>query len=168
MYNYNFVKDEWYKDINNNLHRDNKNTGVFKNNTNVNSFGKNSNPNLSNNMMPSLFSPTEGYDKGNLFADLYSQYRNYKPVTLKARNDREKMLLELSGMAFAAHELNLYLDNFPNDESILMLFNDYRTRTNELVKQYESVYGPLTISSDSLNRSPFMWEKDMWPWEGGF
>lgn len=164
---YNFVNDEWYKDINSDLYRNNMNGNLFGNN--MNSFINNSNMNsFTNPMMSSLFSPAEGYDKGNLFANLYNQYKNYKPVTLNPRNDREKMLLELSRAHFAMHELNLYLDNFPNDESMLTLFNDYRNKVNELMRQYEKTYGPLTIKSDSLNQSPFMWEKDVWPWEERF
>lgn len=141
MYNYNYFKENWYRG-NNDLYR------------NVN--------------MPSLFTPSIGYDNGNLFSSLYSQYKNYKPATLTANSERDKMLLELSRMSFAAHELNLYLDLHPDDESMLTLFNDYRERANTLINQYEEKYGPLNISSDSLNQTPFAWEKDTWPWEGKF
>ena len=75
------------------------------------------------NSNSSLYTPTEGYNKGNLFADLYEEYKNYKPVTLVAGNEQQKLFLELSKMAFAAHELNLYLDLNPDDETMLSLFN---------------------------------------------
>ena len=68
-------------------------------------------------------------------------------------------------MAFAAHELNLYLDLHPEDTTMLTLFNDYRQKTNDLTKQYEEKYGPLSISSDALTQAPFMWEQNAWPWE---
>lgn len=139
MYNYNYSNDQWYGNMNNNLYR--------------------------NANMPSLFTPEDAYNKGNLFADLYSQYKNYKPVILKGKNEKENMLLELSRLSFASHELNLYLDLHPEDNSIITLFNDYRTRANELTKKYEEKYGPLNITSDSLNETPFMWVKDVWPWE---
>lgn len=149
------------------------NTGINSNfdmngNTIVNSnFGLNRNMGMNTNKnMPSLFTPEEGYNNGNLFSNLYSQYKNYKPVILKARNDREKILLDLSRFAFAAHELNLYLDVNPDDSSMIALFNDYRKRAIELQKQYESLYGPLTINSDNLEQTPFMWENEAWPWEG--
>jgi hypothetical protein len=126
--------------------------------------------NNSYNMIPkmmntSLYNPLDGYNKGNLFPNLYSQYKNYKPVELKADNEREQILLDLSKVAFAAHELNLYLDLNPNDESMLTLFNDYRKEANALMRQYEAKYGPLNIKSDSLEKGPFAWVNNMWPWE---
>ena len=126
--------------------------------------------NNSYNMMPkmmntSLYNPLDGYNKGNLFPNLYSQYKNYKPVELKADNEREQILLDLSKVSFAAHELNLYLDLNPNDESMLTLFNDYRKEANALMRQYEAKYGPLNIKSDSLEKGPFAWVNNMWPWE---
>ncbi len=142
MYNYNFLNGEWYRQQNNDLYR------------NVNTA--------------SLFTPDDGYNKGNLFSNLYSQYKNYKPVVLKANNEREQLLLELSRMAFAAHEINLYLDLNPDDVSMITLFNDYRKKANELRTQYESKYGPLNLASDSLDQTPFMWEKNTWPWEAIF
>ncbi len=116
----------------------------------------------------SLYSPKEAFEKGNLFADLYSQYKNYKPITLKANTEREKMLLELSQIAFAAHELNLYLDVYPNDSSMIALFNDYRDRANQLEKNYEQKYGPLTVDSENQETNYFAWESGSWPWERDF
>ena len=130
-----------------------------------NDYFRNTTPSMENSNS-SLYTPTEGYNKGNLFADLYEEYKNYKPVTLVAGNEQQKLFLELSKMAFAAHELNLYLDLNPDDETMLSLFNDYRTRVNNLMMEYEKKYGPLTIASDSLSSS-FLWEKKDWPWEGG-
>jgi len=113
-----------------------------------------------------LFNPTEAYEKGNLFRELYSQYKNYRPATLKPKNERERKLLELSTIAFAAHELNLYLDLHPEDQSMLALFNDYRKKSNELIREYEEKYGPLTVSSNSIDGNKFTWTTDPWPWEG--
>ena len=139
MYNNSYLNDDWYRNMNNSMYQSNN--------------------------MSSLFPPEEGYNKGNLFASLYDQYKNYRPAILKASNERERLLLDLSRMAFAAHELNLYLDLNPTDISMLTLFNDYRMRTNELMKEYESKYGPLTVSSDNVGQNNFMWVKDTWPWE---
>lgn len=121
---------------------------------------------MNNFSRPELFSPKEGYEKGNLFSGLYSQYKNYRPANLKPRNEKESKLYELSTIAFAAHELNLYLDLHPEDQSMLALFNDYRRKSNELIKEYEEKYGPLNISSNSLEGNKFTWATDTWPWEG--
>jgi len=121
-----------------------------------------------NNTNMKLYTPEEAYDKGNLFANLYQQYKNYRPTVLRASNERERMFLEFSRMAFAAHELNLFLDNFPNNSSMLRLFSDYSNRANALKKEYENKYGPITVSSTNGSTTPFEWVKDAWPWEGEF
>ena len=115
-----------------------------------------------------MYTPKEAFDRGNLFRNLYDPYKNYKPVMLEGKNEKERLYLEFARMAFAAHELNLYLDNFPSDTSIIQLFNDYRKRADELEQDYERKYGPISISSNSLNATPFIWEQENWPWEEGF
>ena len=136
MYNLNYLDNDWYRNMQNNMNK------------------------------VSLFSPMEGFEKGNLFANLYNQYKNYKPAKLRGSNEKEKMFLELLSICFAAHELNLYLDLHPEDTSMLSLFNDYRMKENELKRKYESKYGPLTVNSDSvINNNSFMWVNDSWPWE---
>lgn len=118
-----------------------------------------------NTSMPSLFTPAVGLDNGNMFSNLYQPYKNYKPANVSADNEREALMRELGRMSFAAHELNLYLDVHPEDTSMITLFNDYREKANQLMREYDQKFGPLTIISNSLNQNPFMWEKDVWPWE---
>ncbi len=118
-----------------------------------------------NTTMPSLFTPAQGLDYGNMFSNLYQPYKNYKPATVSANNERESLIRELARMGFASHELNLYLDLHPEDTTMITLFNDYREKYSQLVKQYDEKFGPLLISSSTLNQTPFMWVKDVWPWE---
>ena len=47
-----------------------------------------------------LFNPKEGFEKGNLFPNIYEQYKNYRPETLRASNEQEKLFLELSRTFF--------------------------------------------------------------------
>lgn len=143
MNNYNFMNDIWYQNM--------KNNSMRNNNTNS-----------------SLYNPTVGYNNGNLFANLYSQYKNYRPIELTSKNEQEKLLLTISSLSFAAHDLNLYLDLHPNDQTMLALFNDYRKEVNRLTSMYEEKYGPLTITSNSLENSPFSWVKDKWPWRDNY
>ena len=153
MYNYNNFNDEWFQRLKSGLP------------TNVDSLRNQNNMGMGT---PALTTPEEGYNRGNLFANLYDQYKNYRPVTLKANNEQEKLFFDLSRMSFAAHEINLYLDLNPDDASMIQLFNDYRQRADQLIREYERKYGPLNISSDSLDQTPFMWEKSPWPWEVRF
>lgn len=147
----------------------------FDINPNMNiGINSNTNPNMNmdtnsntNQISLQLYTPQEGYKKGNLFASLYQPYKNYQPINLTAQNDQQKLFLEFSKMAFAAHELNLYLDNFPNDSSIIRLFNDYREKANMLGQEYQKKYDAITITDSIQNTTPFVWESEKWPWEGG-
>lgn len=146
MYNYNrYMGNDYFRDTT---------PGMLNNNQTFN-----------NNKL-NLYTPEEGYNKGNLFSDLYVSYKNYQPVKLQPANEQGTLLLELSQYAFAAHELNLYLDLHPEDDTMLTLFNDYKSRADKLVQEYESKYGPLTVSSDVMT-SGFLWEQESFPWEGG-
>lgn len=77
------------------------------------------------------------------------------------------MFLNFAELAFAAHEINLYLDNFPNDRSMIRLFNDYRTMSTQALRAYEEKYGPITLASEQLNQTPWMWEQLDFPWDEG-
>ena len=153
-----YLNDEWYKNLKDGIY-DGRN--FINNSNNMNNVGMGMNKTL-------LTTPVEGYNRGNLFENLYAQYKNYRPVALRADSEKERLFLELSRMNFAAHEINLYLDLNPNDDSMLRLFNDYRQKCIELTMEYEKKYGPLTVKSNSLEKSPFMWEKNPWPWEDRF
>lgn len=123
---------------------------------------RNSYNNMTNN---SLFTPEVAYNNGNLFSNLYSEYKNYRPAQLSANTEKEKLLLDIGRLSFAAHDLNLYLDLNPNDESMLTLFNDYRKQADSMINEYESKFGPCNISSNSLETGPFKWINSPWPWE---
>ncbi len=132
---------------------------------------KNMNQNMTSNTpiqntQPRLVSPQEGFMRGILFADLYQQYQNFRPATLVGKTEQERMYLEMSQLSFAAHELNLYLDNDPNDITMIRLFNDYRKMANEAKKNYESKFGPVCITSDSLEKTPWQWVSPF-PWDEG-
>ncbi len=139
MNNYNYLNELY-----NNLYRDYPNRTVS---TSIN-----------------LYSPTEGYMKGNLFSNIYSEYKNYTPQTLRPKTEQERDLYELSTVAFAAHELNLYLDIHPEDTSLLQLFKDYEEKCKVLTEQYERKYGPLSVSGITSSKE-FNWVNN-WPWEG--
>jgi len=129
------------------------------------------NNNFSNNfMMPTknneLLEPKEGLEKGNLFKNLYIPYKNYSPMKLKSKGEREKLLNEIRSYAFAMKDLNLYLDVNPNNTSYINLYNEYRKVKENLVNQYEKIYGPLTLISSSLEKNNWIWNNSPWPWEG--
>lgn len=143
--------------------------------TGLSSLGMNyqnfDNNNFSNNFMtPSanneLLDPEEALEKGNMFKNLYVPYKNYKPINLKPKSEREKLLNQIRSYAFAMKELNLYLDVNPNNASYINLYNEYRKIKDNLCNQYEKIYGPLTLDSSSLDKNNWVWNNSPWPWEG--
>ncbi len=111
-----------------------------------------------------LYGAYEGYLKGNMFKNLYEQYKGYTPKTISPKSEKEQDLFNLNQIGFAMHDLNLYLDVFPNNQDILNLFTKYKELYNDLLKKYEEKYGPINVcgTKDVL---PFEWEKTKFPWE---
>ena len=78
---------------------------------------------------------------------------------------RRVTLVAFDLICFAMVDLGLYLDVNPNNQEMIKLFNQYREEKENLTKEYESKYGPITPSSDSLNSYPWAWNKMPWPWD---
>ena len=112
-----------------------------------------------------LYDPYNGLIRGNLFKELYDPYISEEPYEIKPMNDQAKMLTKLDSLGFAMVDLNLYLDVYPNDKEKINLYNQYRREKENLLKEYENKYGPITTISDSLNTFPWAWNNMPWPWE---
>jgi len=97
--------------------------------------------------------------------NLYDPYKLNKPYDIEPANEQAKMLTSIDALSFAMRDLNLYLDINPNSREYIDLFNKYRVQKNELVKEYESRYGPLTLDSDAMFSYPWAWDKSPFPWE---
>ena len=132
---------------------------------NTSNIGMNSTADMNNNNQ--LYGSYEGYIKGNLFKNLYSEYKNYKPMRFPVNSEEMELLLNLNQLHFAMHEINLYLDVFPNDINAMREFDMYRDKYNRSLNEYESKYGPLNVFDERLNNVPFAWENESFPWEGG-
>ena len=142
------------------------------NNTNYNQLDKmNMNLTMNNQNMPNMLQkqqpidPTKGWMRGNLFTNLYDPYKNYKPAKLNPKNERETLLYQVMQYKFALIELNLYLDTHPNDTEMINLYNQYQTIEKQMCDKYESMYGPLTLDSNYLNKNTWVWKNSPWPWE---
>ena len=110
-----------------------------------------------------ILDPYNGFVRGNMFSDLYNGYKLNKPLDITPLNEQADMLTYIDSLCFALIDLNLYLDLYPNDSKIIELFNSYRMEKDEITKEYESKYGPLTLNSDSLNKAPWAWDNMPWP-----
>lgn len=78
---------------------------------------------------------------------------------------RNKLLRQIMEYKFYINDLTLYLDTHPNDSRALNLHNEYVKKLNEVTKDYERDYGPLTI--ETVMES-WEWAQDLWPWQRGF
>lgn len=85
------------------------------------------------------------------------------------RYNKMELLSALSAYQFACIELNLYLDNNPNDENALRSYNTYYYNYMQAKLAYENEYGPLTnfgyVPEDS---STWQWASNPWPWDNEF
>lgn len=150
------IPEDWYKEFNDTFNTTNMNN-LF-NSTNMN--------NTLNNINMNLADPKEAFLRGNLFNNLYDPYKNYKYGMLNPTNKKEELLFNILMYKFVLIELNLYLDNYPNNTQMLNLYNKYLKEEKKLCDQYEKNYGPLTISSDNTGSNSWKWVKSPWPWEG--
>lgn len=112
-----------------------------------------------------LYSVSEGFNKGNMFKNLYSKYKNYS-YTLKVTNDKDKLLYNIQMNNFALKDLILYLDVHPNDTNMIKEYMNIKNNLNNYKKQYESKYGPL-YADDVMSNTNWTWIKNPWPWDTG-
>ena len=110
-----------------------------------------------------LFDVYNGFIRGNMFPDLYNQYKISRPYDVKPMNEQAELLTKVDAYCFAAHELNLYLDTHPNDRDMINLFKELTLDSKMAIDEYEKKYGPLFV--DSSVTYPWAWNNSPWPWE---
>lgn len=113
----------------------------------------------------SLYDPYQGFIRGNMFPNLYNWYKFEQPMDLTAMSEKDQLLIYLDALSFATIDINLYLDNYPNDKDMIALFNQYRMEADQVRSEYESKYGPILVDSDASNTYPWAWDNRPWPWE---
>ena len=111
-----------------------------------------------------LFSYEEGFNKGNLFKNLYSKYKNHV-YKLKVNNKKDELLYKLQMYYFSLKDLNLYLDVHPTDESMVNEYMNVKDKFNEAKEEYEREYGVL--SAEYVNTDNWSWINNPWPWDKG-
>ena len=111
-----------------------------------------------------LFDDKEAFMLGNLFKNLYMSYNGFSNYYFQPVNERQKKLALVQMYLFVSHEINLYLDTHPEDEQMVMLYNEYAKLYKEAMCDFENTFGPLLVvnSNDSI---PFSWMKGPWPWQ---
>ncbi len=84
------------------------------------------------------------------------------------KNQSRTLFKVITEEGFAAYETLLYLDTHPADQDALDYFYFHTQRYQAAVKEYEHLYGPLTLRMDSASKAEsWTWMQQPWPWEGG-
>ena len=136
-----------------------------KSNTSFNTQYKNQKKMNMTNTSNNLYDPYNGLIRGNMFKNLYDPYKSGEPYEIKPMNPQAELLTNIDALSFAMVDLGLLLDVNPNNQEALSLFNQYREQKENLTKEYESKFGPITLDSDSLNSYPWAWDDMPWPWD---
>lgn len=109
-----------------------------------------------------LNSLDEIINTGTLFKNLYKPYKK-TPKTI-AETKEEKLLLKIQAYSIALMDLNLYLDVFPNDNTLTNLYKQYKEEKEKLVNEFEKEFYPLTPGT-SVQNGTWKWLDGTWPWE---
>lgn len=75
------------------------------------------------------------------------------------------LMRQLQEVSFALVDLNLYLDNYPNNQQALADYNMLVQKYDELKRMYETTYGPLANFGYAPSQYPWQWVCEPWPWE---
>ncbi|MBE6153685.1 MAG: hypothetical protein E7166_05630 [Firmicutes bacterium] len=131
-------------------------------------------PNFNNNFTNmnqncGMYSPEEGFIRGNMFPNLFDPYKKQQLRRMSGSTEKERLMLNIQTHDFVLKDINLYLDVNPNDNCMIRKYNEYLRRRNELVNEYENKFGPivLTMSNRSLEGTPWSWVETKSPWKGG-
>lgn len=109
-----------------------------------------------------MYDPYQGFIRGNMFPKLYNSYKLANPIPLE-----NNLKTRLDAACFAAHDINLYLDIYPDDKDMIKAFSTYSKEANELMDEYQKQFGPIQVNNESNMVYPWAWDNEPWPWEKG-
>lgn len=79
--------------------------------------------------------------------------------------NRETALYEIQQLSFKMYDIALFLDTHPDEASALTEYALTIGKYNSMVKNYEKLYGPLTINNTDECNAKWNWINGPWPWE---
>ena len=115
-----------------------------------------------------LIEPLDALVKGNILKNEYRPYKNYSTCATYITDysdEKEKLMGEIMIYSNAAHDLSLKLDIFPERTELLYKFDEYALKANNLIKEYESKYGPLKVNALVGPKNEYSWLKTPSVWE---
>lgn len=111
-----------------------------------------------------LFTPDVAFSNGTIFKCLYEPYKNFVPSKPTASNEKDRALLAVQMYGAALHDINLYLDVFPNDLEALKIRKEYYEKYKRAKEEYEEKYSPYCLLSDFSENKPFGFSTENFPW----
>ena len=87
---------------------------------------------------------------------------------MKQCNNRSELLRKVQETGFACVDMNLYLDNNPEDKTAVNTYNSFVSQYAKARCAYEKQYGPLTNFGHAPSNCPWQWVDEPWPWEKEF
>lgn len=117
---------------------------------------------LENNM--NIYEPNQAFKAGTIFKSLDQPYKNYKMPTLMPTCQKEAVMMEIQKYGIVIHDLDLYLDVYPDDENAIALRRKYYKEYKELIDGYNRMAPPFDLCADEMNKVPFPWSSSKFPW----
>lgn len=78
--------------------------------------------------------------------------------------NKSALLMKIQSYKFALYDMLLFLDTHPDDKTAFEMYRDLVANAKKCIKEYESLYGPLSIFS-AAGFDSFRWTESPWPWE---
>ncbi len=80
--------------------------------------------------------------------------------------NKAELKRRIDAIDFAIYESVLFLDTHPTDHRAMTAFENYKRRRAELIREYESKFGPYIKQVDDVTPGKtWAWIKQPWPWE---
>lgn len=103
-----------------------------------------------------IFDGANSLRYGNAFKNQYLPYKNYQPyIPVDKTNE---MLLQIQMYGALIHDLNLYLDVYPKDKEVYLLFKKNNEEYLKLIDKYQEINSPLLVNYASYD-GQFTWVK---------
>jgi spore coat protein JB len=81
-------------------------------------------------------------------------------------NNKQALMRKVQEMNFGMIETGLFVDNQPCNQDALEAFEYFRNNYEQVKREYENNYGPLSYSGVKANCGGWSWIDGPWPWEG--
>lgn len=87
-------------------------------------------------------------------------------MSYQAKNEQERLLMDIGTVGFLLVDLTLYLDTHPFDREAMEYFNHYSRIHQNMMQEFAAKYYPLTLATAEGCHKEWRWGLAPAPWEG--